>query len=355
MNLFSALRLLSMSERDKDTEILVLRHQITLLQRQLGDRRVRVRSTDRVLLAALLSPLPRRVLRRLHLVVRPDTVLRWHRDLLKRRHARASRSARPGRPRTVRSIRALVLRLVSDNPQWGYRRVRGELAALGIKVAPSTVWEILKTEGIDPAPQRASTTWAAFLRSQADALVACDFIETITLNGQRQYILAVIEHATRRIRILGTTAHPTADWVVQLARNLVMDLDDAGAAVGYLIRDRDTKFPDMFDRILADAGIRTVLSGVRTPRMNSIMERWVQELRHELLDRTLIWNQRHLLRALREFEDHHNRHRPHQAMDQAAPLRPVPHPVTEPGSTTCLDIRRHDRLGGIIHEYRRAA
>jgi transposase InsO family protein len=146
-----------------------------------------------------------------------------------------------------------------------------------------------------------------------------------------------------------------AGWVAQLAQNLVMDLDDADVTVRCLIRDRDAKFPELFDRILADAGIRTVLSGIRTPRMNSIMERWVQELRHELLDRTLIWNQRHLLYALREFEDHHNRHRPHQATDQAAPLRPVPHPVTDSGRTACLDIRRHDRLGRIIHEYRRAA
>jgi putative transposase len=313
-----------------------------------------VKPIDRAFLAALLSPLPRAALRRLHLLVRPDTVLRWHRDLLSRRHAKASRGRRPGRPRTVRSIRALVLRLVSENPHWGYRRVHGELAAVGIKVAASTVWEILKAEGIDPAPQRASTTWAAFLRSQAHALLACDFIETITLTGQRQYILAAIEHATRRIRVLGATAHPTADWVAQLARNLVMDLDDAGAAVGYLIRDRDAKFPDAFDRILAGAGIRTVLSGIRTPRMNSIMERWVQELGHELLDRTLIWNQRHLLRALGEFEDHHNQHRPHQAMDQAAPLRPVRQPVADPEGIARLEIRRHDRLGGIIHEYRRA-
>jgi putative transposase len=353
VNLFSVLRLMPMSACNKDAEILVLRHQVILLQRQLGDRKVRFSPADRMFLAALLSPLPRAALRRLHLLVRPDTMLRWHRDLLRRRHARASRGVHPGRPRTVRSNRTLVLRLVGENQQWGYRRIHGELAALGIKVAASTVWEILKTEGIDPAPQRASTTWAAFLRSQAHALLACDFIETITLTGQRQYVLAVIEHATRRIRVLGATAHPTADWVIQLARNLVMDLEDAGAAVGYLIRDRDTKFPKLFDLVLADAGIRTVLSGIRTPRMNSIMERWVQELRHELLDRTLIWNQRHLLRALREFEDHHNRHRPHQAMDQAAPLRPVPDPVPDPGSTARLDIRRRDRLGGLIHEYRR--
>jgi putative transposase len=196
---------------------------------------------------------------------------------------------------------------------------------------------------------------AAFLRSPAHALLACDFIETITLTGQRQYILAVIEHATRRVRILGTTAHPTADWVAQLARNLVMGLEDAGAVVAYLVRDRDAKFPARFGQFLTDAGITTVLTGVRTPRMNSIMERWVQEMRYELLDRTLIWNQRHLLRALREFEEHHNRHRPHQAMDQAAPLRPVPEPISDPGEIARLDIRRRDRCGGVIHEYHRAA
>lgn len=158
-----------------------------------------------------------------------------------------------------------MLRLVSENPCWGYRRGHGELAALGIKVAASTVWEILKAVGIDPAPQRASSTWAGFLRSQAHALLACDFIETVTLTGQRQYVLAVIEHATRRVRVLGATAHPTAGWVSQLARNLVMDLDDAEVSVSYLIRDRDGTFPELFDRILADAGIRTVLSGVRMP------------------------------------------------------------------------------------------
>jgi transposase InsO family protein len=167
----------------------------------------------------------------------------------------------------------------------------------------------------------------------------CDFIETVTLTGQRQYILAVIEHGTRRVRILGTTAHPTASWVAQAARNLVMDLEDAGAIVRYLIRDTDSKFPAFFDQILADAGIRVVLAGVRVPRMNAVMERWVQTCRHELLDRTLIWNESHPRRALREFEQHHNVHRPHQAMNQAAPLRPVPEPL-EPGQIARLDIRR---------------
>ncbi len=314
-NTLAVLRLLPMSDRDKDAEILALRHQITVLERQLGANRARFAPEDRAFLAALLVPLPRQVLRQLRLLVQPDTVLRWHRDLIKQRHARTCRPKRPGRPPTVRSIRILILRLVRENPSWGYRRVHGELATLGVKVAASTVWEILKSEDIDPAPDRSATTWADFLRSQAEALLACDFIETVTLTGRRQYILAVIEHVTRRVRILGTTAHPTAQWVSQAARNLVMDLEDVKAAATYLIRDRDAKFPALFDQILYDAGIQVVLTGVRIPRMNAIMERWVQTCRHELLDRTLIWNEHHLRYALHQFEQHHNAHRPHQAMN----------------------------------------
>jgi transposase len=153
-----------MGDRDKDIEILALRHQLTVLERQLGtDGKVRFAPEDRAFLAALLTPLPRQVLRQLRLLVRPDTVLRWHRDLVKQRHARTCRPKRPGRPPAVRSIRILILRLVKENPSWGYRRVHGELATLGIKIAPSTVWEILKREGLDPAPDRASATWAHFL------------------------------------------------------------------------------------------------------------------------------------------------------------------------------------------------
>jgi hypothetical protein len=209
-NAFAVLRLLPISDREKDVEILALRHQLTVLQRQLGTARPAFNPADRTLLAALLTPLPRTALRRLQLIVRPDTVLRWHRDLISRRHAALSKRKHPGRPRTVASIRRLILRLVDESPGWGYRRVHGELAMLGIKVAASTVWEILKDASIDRTPERATTTWSAFLRSQADAILACDFRETVTLGRQRQYVLAVIEHATRRIRVLGATAHPTA-------------------------------------------------------------------------------------------------------------------------------------------------
>jgi transposase InsO family protein len=354
-NAFALLRLLPMSDRDKDAEILALRHQIMVLERQLGKERVRFTPYDRAFLAALLHRLPTDALRRVRLLVRPDTVLRWHRDLVARQHAAASRPKRPGRPRTVHSIRALVLRLARENPHWGYRRIHGELLVLGIQIAASTVWEMLKDAGINPAPQRSSSTWADFLHSQADTLLACDFLETVTLSGARLYVFAVIEHASRRIRILGATAHPTTTWVTQTAKNLVMDLEDAGCRARFLIRDRDGKFPALFDTILANAGIEVVLSGVRMPRMNSIMERWVQTCRRELLDRTLIWNQQHLLHALREFEEHYNSHRPHQGIANARPLHQLPAQIIDPGQITRLDIRRHERLGGILHEYQHAA
>ena len=181
-----------------------------------------------------------------------------------------------------------MLRLAREKSTWGHRRIHGELLILGIKVAASTVWEILHEAGIDPAPQRTSDTWATFLRSQAHAILAADFFETTTLTGARLYVLTVIEHTTRRVRILGATTHPSTSWVTQAARNLVMDLDDAGCPVKYLIHDRDGTFPALFDAILADAGLTVMLSGVRMPRMNSIMQRWIQACRHELLDRTLI-------------------------------------------------------------------
>jgi transposase InsO family protein len=349
------LRLLPMSDWAKDVEILALRHQIVVLERQLRGQKVRFTPADRAFLAALLHRLPHAVLRRIRLLVRPETVLRWHRDLIARRHARMSRPNRVGRPPTVRSIRALVLRLARENSGWGYRRIHGELLVLGIKVAASTVWEILKDAGIDPAPERVSDSWPAFLRSQAQAILAADFFEAVTLTGARMYVLAVIEHATRRVRILGATAHPTAAWVTQAVRNLAMDLQDSGCRARFLIRDRDGKYLALFDAILADLGITVVLSGVQMPRMNAVMERWIQSCRHELLDRTLIWNQAHLLHALRQYERHYNAHRPHRGISNARPLHPLPEPITDPDTITHLDIRRRDRLGGIIHEYQHAA
>jgi transposase InsO family protein len=194
---------------------------------------------------------------------------------------------------------------------------------------------------------------AAFLRGQAHEILACDFFTATTLNGATLYVFAVIEHANRRIRILGATAHPT--WVTQVARNFVMDLQDAGATVKHLIRDRDSKYTRAFDAVFEAGGIEIITTGIRIPRMNSIMERWVQTCQDELLDRTLIWNLPHLLHTLTEFESFYNQHRPHRTLHSAAPLRPVPEAIPEPGRLHRPDIYRRDRFGGVVHEYAHAA
>jgi transposase InsO family protein len=217
------------------------------------------------------------------------------------------------------------------------------------------VWEILKTNRIQPASHRDRLTWTTFLRHQAQAILATDLFETRTLTGARLYVFAVIEHASRRVRILGATAHPTAAWTTQIARNLVMDLQDPGMAAKYLVRDRDSRYTAAFDAVLTDSGITIVKTGVRVPRMNAIMERWIGTCRAELLDRTLILNQAHLVHALRQYESFYNEHRPHRALRAAAPLRPLPQPIIESDLLDCLDVRRRDRLGGLLHEYRHAA
>jgi putative transposase len=344
------LRLSRREEAWKTAEILLLRHQLTVLQ-QRQPRRLKLNWADRALIATLLSVIPTARRHGLRLPVTPETILRWHRDIVRRHWAARSMRGKTGRPATRRNIKALVRRLARENPGWGYRRVHGELAGLGVKVAASTVWEILKASGIDPARRQAGPTWPRFLRSQAGAILASDFFTADLLDGTQAYVLAVIEHASRRIRILGVTLHPTGDWTTQQARNLLMDLDEQAHRVKFMIRDRGSNFTAAFDTVLADAGIRTVLCNVRTPRMNAIAERWIGGCRRELLDRTLVWNQAHLRRILRAYEIHHNQHRPHRSLDAAAPLKPLPEPVD-------LDryrVQRQTRTACLINEYRLVA
>ena len=341
------LRLSRCEEAWKCAEILLLRHQLTLLRRQV-DVRPKMTWADRALLAVLVGVIPRVRRAGLRLVVTPDTVLRWHRAIVRRRWAEKSRSQRPGRRPTHRIVRTLVLRLARENPGWGYRRIHGELAGLGIRVAASTVWEFLKQAGVEPAPRRAGPTWGQFLHAQAEAILAADFFSVDLLDGTTAYVLAVIEHATRRIRILGVTAHPHNAWVTQMARNLLMDLDERVQTVKFLLRDRDTKFTTSWDAVFHSACIRILRSPVHAPRANAIMERWIGGCRRELLDHTLIWNQRHLLRVLRAYEIHHNQHWPHRSLDQAAPLKQLPERVVD---LDVFRVRRRDRIGGVIHEY----
>jgi putative transposase len=312
-------------------------------------RQPKLNWADRALLATLLSVIPKAHRHGLRLLVTPDTILRWHHDIVRRWAAR-SMHGKTGRPATRANIRALVLRLARENPEWGYRRIHGELAGLGVRVAASTVWEILKNAGIDPAP-RTGPAWSLFLRSQAGAILACDFFTVDLPGGTQAYVLAVIEHATRRIRILGATLHPTGEWTTQQARNLIMDLGEQTHRVRFMIRDRGSNFTPAFDAVLADAGIRTVLCNVATPRMNAIAERWIGGCRRELLDRTLTWNQAHLRQILRQYETHHNQHRPHRSLHSAAPLKPLPGPA----DLAQYRVRRDTRVAGLIHEYRLVA
>jgi transposase len=324
----------------------VLRHQLAVLQRQVG--RPELSWADRAVISALVRCLPRA--RRARMLVTPQTILRWHRRLVTRRWTTTA-GRRPGRPPVPAGLRALVERLARENPTWGYRRVHGELAGLGHRVGASTVWRILTSAGLDPAPRRTGPTWREFLTAQAHGILACDLfcLETVTLT--RLYGFFVVEHATRRVRILGVTAHPTGEWLAQLARNLLMDLDDAGQSFRFLLRDHDRKFSRVFDAVFDAAAIEVLTTPIQAPRANAIAERFVGSLRRELLDRILIVNQRHATAVLAEYERHFNEHRPHRALSQAAPLRPLP----DPRPRHDFRIRRRDRLGGLLHEYTQVA
>jgi transposase InsO family protein len=221
---------------------------------------------------------------------------------------------------------------------------------MGRTIAPSTVWAILKKAGIDPAPRRSGPSWGEFLRAQAEGILACDFFHAETITLTRLYCFAVVEHATRRVHVLGVTANPTAGWVTQQARNLLMDLGERAEPFKFLIRDRDSKFTALFDEVFRAEGIQIVRTAAQAPRMNAIMERWVGSVRRELLDRTLIVNAAHLRKVLAEYEGHFNTHRPHRALNQASPLRHLPDP-----NDADIKVIRRDRLGGLIHEYAQVA
>ncbi len=345
------LQLLSLLRRGNGElaiEVVMLRHEVAVLRRQVT--RPALRPSDRALLSGLSRLLPRWRLRKLF--VQPETLLRWHRDLVRRRWTYPHR--RSGRPGIPRGTVQIVLRLAGGNPTWGYRRIHGELTTMGVRIAASSVWAILRRHGIEPSPGRTGLTWTEFLRSQASSLLACDFFTVDTVLLRRLYVLFFIELDTRRVYVTGITSHPTGAWVVQQARNLSMVLADRAHPVRFLIRDRDAKFTSSFDEIFQPEGMSIIRTPVRAPRANAFAERFVGTVRRECLDRTLIFHRRQLQRVLVDYLAHYNGHRPHRALDQQAPLlmemRPVP--IDDP---KLAQLRRNDKLGGLIHEYRLVA
>src|SRR5712672_3470034 len=233
-------------------ELLVLRHENAVLRRHVS--RVRYQSADRAWLSALAWLIPRRRWSEVFPVT-PATLLAWHRKLAAKKYD-TSKRRRPGRPPTIPAIARLVVRLATENPLWGHRRIHGELARLGVTVAPSTVWEILHAAGIDPAPRRAGPTWRQFLHAQAAGIVAVDFLHVDTVLLRRMYVLVFIEHGTRRMHLGGVTAHPTAEWTVQQARNLALSFGERFGDIKFLIRDRGSNFTASFDAVFQAAGTR---------------------------------------------------------------------------------------------------
>jgi putative transposase len=331
----------------KELEIVVLRHQLDVLRRQAG--RPQLRRQDRAFLAAASRLLPRASWR--SFLVQPETLLRWHRELLARRWSYPKRS--PGRPPIAPKIRAVVLRLARENPRWGYQRIAGELAGLGLTVSSSSVRNILRAAGLPPAGERPGLSWCEFLRRQAASMLACDFFTVDTLRGRRLFVLFFIELQTRRVHIAGITANPNGTWVCQQARNLVWSLSDAGRPVRFLIHDRDSKFTDAFDSVFETEGIEIIRTPIWAPRANAIAERFVGTTRRECLDWILVFGQRQLQRVLDTYVEHYNGHRPHRALGLAPPEgRGVVRLPTGP-QRNCA--QRRDRLGGLIHEYSQAA
>ncbi|MDQ6617360.1 MAG: integrase core domain-containing protein [Actinomycetota bacterium] len=326
---------------DNDVEIAVLRHQLAILQRQVP--RPRYNDSDRRLLSMLARRLPRE--RWGVFLVTPATLLCWQRQRIRRYWTQPPRPARRLDDDTVE----LVLRLARENPRWGYQRIAGECAKVGVKLSATSVRNVLRRHRLPPAPRRDGPTWAQFLRSQAKGVLACDFFSVDTIALQRLYVPLFIELERRHVWLAGVTAHPDCDWVTQAARNLSMTLDDQGRQFKFLLRDRDTKFVDGFDTVLASDGVRVIKTPPRSPRANAYAERFVGTARRECLDWTLVFGRRHLEVVLAEYLAHYNAARPHRGVKLDAPI-PLPTTVD-----TGNAIERLDRLGGLIHEYRRAA
>ncbi len=343
--LIDRLGLLLVRGDKRDTEILALRHQVLVLKRQIDHPKFT--PADRTVLALLSRAFNRGGLGQVMLIVKPATVIGWHQRLVAR-HWTQPPQPRTGRPPTPSELRRLVLRLDVENPAWGYRRVHREMRRLGHRIAASTVWKILREAGRQPTPNRTGPSCSEFIASQAHALVATDFfcVDTVTL--RRFHVLFFIELNTRRVHLAGITTNPTGPWTTQAARNLTMSYDKA---IRFVIHDGAGQYTRSFDDVFAAIGGSVITIPPGAPRANAFAERWVRTVRHELLDRTLVWNQRQLHRLLQEFIEHYNEGRPHRSLSQRAPNDKADKPVIE----LATPIRRTTTCAGLINEYRTAA
>ena len=340
---FGWLALLARSDVSKNMEILVLRHEVAVLRRRVA--RPKPDWADRAVIAALARLLPWHL--RMQRIVTPGTLLARHRRLVKKKWTYPNAT---GRPKVPEQIGELVRRLARQNPRWGHRRIQGELLGPGYRIGAGTIRRILAAAGLTPAPVRASSTWRQFLASQASGILACDFLHVDTVVLTRLHVLFVMEAQTRRLHILGITAHPAAAWTAQQARNLLMELGQPAARSTFLIRDRDSTFTRVFDEVFVGSDVRVIMTPVRPPQADSFAERYAGTLRRESSTTLLIHGERHLRQILAEYARHYNEHRPHRSREQRPPLH-------EPGQPVDVTARitRRQVVHGLISEYRRAA
>jgi putative transposase len=347
--LFALVVLLARNDRSKELELLVLRHELSVLRRQA--RRPQLTERDRLVLAALSRVMPRGSWPAFY--VTPETLLRWHRRIVARSWTYSHR--RPGRPPLDQQVRQLILRLARENSHWGYVRIVGELRKLGIDVSATLVRNVLRREGIPPAPRRGQLDWRSFLRQHGNMILACDLFTVETVWLRRLYVLFFVSIGTRRVEYVACTSNPDTAWMTQQARNLLMDLDDRSRRPRFLIHDRDAKFSRAVDSIFRSEGIEIVRTPIQAPNANAYAERWVGSVRRECLDRLLIFGGRQLEHVLRVYIRHFNQQRPHRALDLRPPDRGS---RTDPPPTARihpLQVRRRDLLGGLLHEYEAAA
>ena len=341
------IRLSRIDGDDLAIEVVMLGHEVAVLRRQIS--RPALQPADRALLAGLARLLPRPRLGRF--LVQPDTLFRWHPDLVRGHWTYPRRW--PGRPPVPAGTVAVVVGLAQENPTWGYRRIHGELATMGVTLAPCSVWAILGRHRIEPSPRRSGPRWAEFCRAQANGLLAWDFFSVDSVLLRRLYVLFFVEPESRVVGLAGVTANPASAWVTQQARNVCFELVERSTPIKFLIGDRDAKFACSFDAVFAAEGIRIIKTPIQAPRANAIAERFVGTVRRECLDRLLIFDRRHLEVVLAQYLTHYNGHRPHRFLDQRSP-----HPTTISTSrrdTNPTVLRRSDRLGGLIHQYRLVA
>ena len=347
------MRVVRLSTDEKDLEILILRQQLDVMVRK-NAQVIRPSRSERWSLAVLAAALKRRgrlttsQLRNAIRIVKPETVINWHRQLVRRKWTQTP-VHRGGRPPGNQELTDLIVRFANENERWGYGKVAGELQKLGHVVSQSTVRNILKAHHILPAPVRfGSIGWRRFMKHYKDQVLACDFFTVETIRLQTLYVFFFIELRTRRVQLAGVTEHPDGAWVAQQARNALWLLDEGNTDLRCLIRDNDKTYTSAFDTLFESEGISVIRTPFQAPNANAHAERWVRTARNECLDHILIWSDAHLLRVLREFVDYYNSRRPHQGLAQQSPVARTPPDLAGP-------VAHRQVLGGIINDYYRAS